>query len=178
VTGAATPDPISLQSASADQTVALAAAIAGLLRPGDVVLLVGDLGAGKTTFVKGLARAMGVTETVTSPTFTLVRSYATDMSSSSSLCRSSGVRTLVHADLFRLDRLREVVDLAIGEMLEDDAVALVEWGDVAVPVLGREALFLTLELGESPDERLVSIETPGSWSSRRRELLELTRPWH
>lgn len=157
--------------------MALAGAIARLLRAGDVVLLVGELGAGKTTFVKGLARAMGITETVTSPTFTLVRSYPTDETAVSSSAESRRVKSLVHADLFRLDRLREVVDLAIPEMLEEDAVAVVEWGDVAVPVLGREALLVTLALGESAEERSVSIETIGSWLSRRGQLEELTAPW-
>lgn len=157
--------------------MALAGAIAAGLRAGDVVVLVGDLGAGKTTFVKGLALAMGITETVTSPTFTLVRSYPTEPAAPGSTAGSTGVRNLVHADLFRLDRLREVVDLAIPEMLEDDAVAVVEWGDVAVPVLGREALFVTLTPGEDPEERSVSIETTDSWRSRRRQLIELTAPW-
>lgn len=157
--------------------MALAGAIAPVLRAGDMVLLVGDLGAGKTTFVKGLARAMGITETVTSPTFTLVRSYPTDETAVSSSAESRRVKSLVHADLFRLDRLREVVDLAIPEMLEEDAVAVVEWGDVAVPVLGREALLVTLALGESAEERSVSIETIGSWLSRRGQLEELTAPW-
>lgn len=153
--------------------MALAGAIARLLRAGDVVLLVGELGAGKTTFVKGLAGAMGITDTVTSPTFTLLRIYPTNPAVTS----SAGVRRLLHADLFRLDRLQEVLDLAISEMVEEDAAAVVEWGDVAVPVLGRGALYVTLSLGPTPDERSVSVDITDQWRSRRPELLELTAPW-
>jgi len=160
---------------SAEGTMALAAALAGVLRSGDLVLLAGALGAGKTTFTKGLASGFGVTEPVTSPTFTLVRSYRT---SAGGRVRPDGeVRSLVHADLFRLDRLSEVVDLAISEMLDDDAIAVVEWGDAATDVLGPDALVVELAQGSSPDERTISIKPIGSWESRHGELLQATLPW-
>jgi len=172
------PEPyrIFARTASADQTMALAGAFAGALRAGDMILLAGDLGAGKTTFTKGLARALGVTEPVTSPTFTLVRSYETALDDDSPE-RASDVRRIVHADLFRLDHLRQVVDLAIGEMLEDDAVAVVEWGDRAAPVLGSDALVVSLAIGDDPEERSVTIRLPGNWRSRREDLGERLRRW-
>ena len=133
--------PVRLRTESARDTRALGAALARGLRPGDVVLLAGDLGAGKTTLAQGIGAGLGVADHVTSPTFTLVRSYP---------CDGPGqrpVRTFLHADLYRLEHLGEVVDLAIGELVEDDAVAVVEWGDVAEPVLGRDAISVRLGRG-------------------------------
>jgi tRNA threonylcarbamoyladenosine biosynthesis protein TsaE len=170
------PAAITARTTSADQTMDLAGALARVLRPGDVVLLAGDLGAGKTTFTKGLAEALGITEPVTSPTFTLVRTYPT-ITDARELADPHRVRNLVHADLFRLDHLREVTDLAIAEMLEDGAVAVVEWGDVAGAVLGRDALVVNLAHGSTPDDRSVSLQLTGPWESRREELVELLRPW-
>ena len=100
----------------------MAAAVAKTLLPGDVLLLDGDLGAGKTTFTQGLARAMGVDEPVTSPTFTLVRSYST----------AFGVE-LIHADVYRLDELSDIVALGLPEMLDNGGVAVIEWGERAAP---------------------------------------------
>jgi tRNA threonylcarbamoyladenosine biosynthesis protein TsaE len=168
--------PITACTASADETKELAGALAGVLRAGDVVLLAGDLGAGKTTFTKGLAEALGITELVTSPTFTLVRTYPTTRDAAE-FADPRCVRNLVHADLFRLDHLREVADLAIAEMLEDGAVAVVEWGDVAAPVLGRDALVLNFAHGPTPDDRFLSFQLTGRWESRREELVELLGPW-
>jgi len=109
-----------------DETRRLAAALAGESRPGDLVLLVGGLGAGKTVFAQGFASGLGVAGPVTSPTFTLVRQYP--------CTRPGPVRQLVHADLYRLDHLAEVADLALPELIEGQAVALVEWGDAGAPV--------------------------------------------
>jgi tRNA threonylcarbamoyladenosine biosynthesis protein TsaE len=156
------------RTTSPEDTRAFAAALAMLLEPGDVVLLVGDLGAGKTTFTQGLAAGLGVAEQVTSPTFTLVRPYA---------CGAAGaVRTLHHADLYRLDHLQEVVDLGLGELVEEQAVAVVEWGDVGEPVLGRHALTVTLATpdtaaGDDSDSDTARVVTlalppgrdPGAW---------------
>lgn len=112
---------------SAAGTQALAALIAALLEPGDVLLLSGGLGAGKTTFTKGLVAALGSDEPVTSPTFTLLRTYRTDP-------------VVAHVDCWRLDQLDEVADLALDEILDDGGVAVIEWGEVAAPLLGRDAL--------------------------------------
>jgi len=146
-----------------DATRALAAALARESRPGDLVLLVGGLGAGKTVFAQGFAAALGVDGPVTSPTFTLVRQYR---------CAGGGpVRQLVHADLYRLDHLAEVADLALGELLEDDAVALVEWGDAGAPVLGDSALEITLARAESEEARTVQLAGRGPRFADRRAAL-------
>ena len=112
----------------------LGAALAALLRPGDTVLLGGDLGAGKTTFTQGLAAALGVAGPVTSPTFVLLHSY-----------RTSAGWDLLHADVWRLEQLQEVIDLAIPELLEEGAAAVVEWGELAAPALAPDYLHVAID---------------------------------
>jgi tRNA threonylcarbamoyladenosine biosynthesis protein TsaE len=142
-------------------TKAVGAAIAKTLLPGDVLLLDGDLGAGKTTFTQGLARAMGVRDPVTSPTFTLVRSYPTAL----------GV-DLLHDDVYRLAGLADIVSLGLPEMLENGAVAAIEWGGRAAPALGPDHLDLRLTLTETEGERLVVLSPSGSrWQARWPDLM-------
>jgi tRNA threonylcarbamoyladenosine biosynthesis protein TsaE len=169
VTGA----PIVARTSSSEETRRLAAALAQELVAGDLLLLVGDLGTGKTTFTQGLARGLGVTDPVTSPTFTLVRAYR---------CGPGPVRTFLHADLYRLDRMRDVVDLGIGEMVEDDSVAVVEWGDVAASVFGPEVLTVELATGPpgepGPDEdRILTHRLGGTFSARRSAIASRLEPW-
>lgn len=160
-----------------DETRRLAAALAGESRPGDLVLLVGGLGAGKTVFAQGFASGLGVAGPVTSPTFTLVRQYP--------CTRPGPVRQLVHADLYRLDHLAEVADLALPELIEGQAVALVEWGDAGAPVLGESAL----EVALTPDERgtssdgdaeprsvVLSARGPG-WADRADAIAAVLEPF-
>jgi len=151
------------RTASATQTRELAHALAGAVGPGDIVLLVGGLGSGKTTFAQGFARGLGVEGPVTSPTFTLVREYP---------CASrSGLRRLLHADVYRLESMGEVIDLALPELVEEDAVAVVEWGDVAAPALGTEVLRVTLRQGEGDDDRVIELAGTGPrWAARRAAL--------
>ncbi len=136
-------------------TQGLAARLAAVLRPGDLILIEGDLGAGKTTFTQGLARALGVEEAVTSPTFVLMNVYPT----------SAGF-DLVHVDVYRLDRLSEVVDLALPEMLEDGAVVVIEWGERAAAALSGDHLRVRIEAGDD-DERTVALEPHGPSGERR-----------
>src|SRR5436305_11903195 len=143
-----------------DETRAVAAAIAKTLLPGDVLLLGGDLGAGKTTFTQGLARAMGVGETVTSPTFSLVRSYPT----------AFGVE-LIHVDVYRLDTLADIIVLGLPEMLEEGAVAVIEWGEKAAPALGPDHLDIRFALTDVDGERRLAITPSGSrWLARWEDL--------
>jgi tRNA threonylcarbamoyladenosine biosynthesis protein TsaE len=161
-----------LATGSAAATRDLAAAVAGCCVPGDVLLLSGDLGAGKTTFAQGFGRALGIDEPVTSPTFTLVRQYEVAPG-------PTGIRTLLHADVYRLDHLAEVADLGLGQLVEDGGVALVEWGDVAEPVLGDGALALALE-GDPDDEdgRRLRVTADGpAWDGRWPVLAAALAPW-
>jgi tRNA threonylcarbamoyladenosine biosynthesis protein TsaE len=143
---------------STDETLELARAVGELLRPGDVVSLVGDLGAGKTVFARGVARALGVTELVVSPTFTIVREY-------------EGRVPLVHVDVYRIDAVQELHDLGFEEVVRDDAVTLVEWGDKVDGLLPGDRLDVRLAPGAADDERVVEVEGHGhSWRARAAEL--------
>ena len=115
-----------LRADSLASTHAIAAAIARLARPGDIIVLAGEMGAGKTAFAQGFGRALGITEAITSPTFTLVHSHPVP-----------GTKlTLHHADLYRLDSTFDVDDLALHELAEFGGIVLIEWGDVAASLLG------------------------------------------
>jgi len=113
-----------VRTTSLAHTHAVAAAIAQLSRSGDVLVLAGEMGAGKTAFAQGFGAALGIEEPITSPTFNLVHSYP------------AGRITLHHADVYRLATHNEVADLALGELAEDRGIVLVEWGDVVAGVLG------------------------------------------
>lgn len=151
---------VSATTGSPGATRQLAARLASVARSGDVVLLAGGLGAGKTTFAQGFAAGLGVEGPVTSPTFTLVRQYRCPLGQ------------LLHADVYRLDHLVEVEDLGLPELLEEGGVALVEWGDVAAPALGPVAMTVTLEpVGD--DVRRVRVT--GEPEDRRREVADAIR---
>lgn len=154
--------PSSFTTTSPEETRQVGEALAAELEPGDVVLLVGGLGAGKTTFVQGVAAALGVSDDVTSPTFTLCQVH-------------EGRLTVMHADLWRLERLSEVLDLAFEEGLEEGGVLLIEWGEGAEELFGDEALVVTFETTgggdgeqeESSEVRLLRLEARGtSWKRR------------
>jgi tRNA threonylcarbamoyladenosine biosynthesis protein TsaE len=153
-------------TASAKETGQLASSIAELARAGDVILLAGDLGAGKTAFAQGFGAALGVAERITSPTFTLVNQYR-------------GRRLeLNHLDVYRLDQLDEVLDLGLAEMLDEGGVTLIEWGDTIIPALPADYLEVRLRLGEGDDDRVFEIELVGPrWSARTRALSTALRPW-
>jgi tRNA threonylcarbamoyladenosine biosynthesis protein TsaE len=136
---------LELRSASIADTHAVAAAVASLARAGDIIVLAGDMGAGKTAFAQGFGRALGVTGPITSPTFTLVHSY--DLESGP----HAGKLTLHHADLYRLERTAEVADLALGELAEFRGIVLVEWGDVVDGLFG-DHLVVHLEQDDDLDD--------------------------
>ena len=147
--------------ATLEETVAAGVDFARVLRSGDIVLLTGTLGAGKTTFTKGVAAGLGVAERVTSPTFIMVREHR---------CRNDqGIETLHHCDVYRVQTLDEVIDLALGESVEDAAVALVEWGELAASVFGRDVLTIDFAVDDDEGRTLV---VAGELAVGRTELLE------
>ena len=161
------PGGYSFTAALADEqaTEALMRDIAALIEPGDLITLSGDLGAGKTTFAQGFARALGIDDVVTSPTFTLARTYP-------------GRLPMHHVDVYRLDRMAEVDDLALGELIDSKGVTLVEWGDAILSALPPSSLEVRLEFGADPDERAITLRTVGPvWQPRAGALQANLGPW-
>jgi len=151
-----------LRSTSATQTRAIGAAIASVAEAGDVVVLTGDLGTGKTVLAQGIAAALGVDEPVVSPTFTLMREY-------------EGRLPVRHLDVYRLDHVQEAIDLGLEELL-DDGVVLVEWGEGVREVLPAERLEVALSLlppdAADDDTRRIDIAIVGAgWAARRDALV-------
>ncbi len=140
------------RSASPEATARLGIALGGLLRPGDVIVLSGDLGAGKTRLTSGVARGLGDEAPVTSPTFTI-------------MCVHGGGRIpLYHFDLYRLDDPAQLDDVGIYDVLEGDGACLVEWGDLFSDELGDERLDIEIRRDEAS-------ATPGAEPAR---LVRLT----
>ena len=144
-----------LRVASLAETHAVAGSLAGLARTADVIVLAGELGAGKTAFAQGFGRALGITEPITSPTFTLVHSYPFGKG-----------RTLHHADLYRLDSTGDVEDLALDELAEFGGIVLIEWGDVVGGLGDHLQVRLTAD-DDDPDAREIEITANGpGWAGR------------
>ena len=134
------------RTSSPAETEAAGARIAADLGPGDVVLVSGELGSGKTTLIRGACRELGVTEPVTSPTFTIGHRYR-------------GRVPVSHLDLYRLEGLEDEDPGLLEDYLTDDAVAFVEWPQAAEPQLERIAVRVNLS-HKGGDNRLVTVERP------------------
>ena len=125
-------------SGSAEETQALGERLGARLGRGDVVACIGPLGAGKTCFLQGLARGLGVTAAVTSPTFVLVNEYR-------------GRLAVYHVDAFRTGSLSELVDVGLEEMLHGEGVTIVEWADKLLPLLPPHTITVSITgLGDEP----------------------------
>jgi tRNA threonylcarbamoyladenosine biosynthesis protein TsaE len=146
---------LTVASNSPEETLILGTSLAPVLLPGDVVTLSGDLGAGKTTFVQGVASALGVTAPVTSPTFVIIHHY-------------EGRFPVVHMDVYRLDYIQEVLDLGFEELLQPDAVMLVEWGEAVSPLLPRRYLDVEIrKTDDGDDARMFAFRAVGGeWGSK------------
>ncbi len=152
-------------TASVDQTRDLATAGASLARRGDGIVLAGDLGAGKTAFVQGFGRGLGVPDRITSPTFTLVHVY-------------EGRLPVHHLDVYRLEQLSEALDLGLPEMLDEGGVVLIEWGDAILPVLPHDYLDVRLTFGAGDDDRYLAFSCVGpAWAPRSDALAAVLSPW-
>lgn len=157
--------PIELLTRAPDETRKVGAALAELLVPGDVVSLTGDLGAGKTCFVQGAARALGVVDAVASPTFVLVREYRGDV-------------PVYHLDVYRLDRLQEVLDLGFEDLLDPSGVIFVEWGDAIDALLPDSNLQVELTVASDDEVRRLAFTGRGPrWAGRWERLEGLLGDW-
>jgi tRNA threonylcarbamoyladenosine biosynthesis protein TsaE len=151
-----------LRSADEATTKAIGAALAGLLDPGDVVGLTGDLGAGKTRLVQGAAAALGVAQPVLSPTFMLLREY-------------DGDPPVHHVDAYRLSGPTELEDLGLDEVFASGAVVFVEWADRVASALPDSWLELALHIGDD-DAREIQVRLhEGTWVARADRLAAALR---
>ncbi len=146
-----------LTSHSSAQTQRMGAGLGRLLREGDIICLEGELGTGKTCFIQGVGRGMGIRERITSPSFTLIREY---------VGRDTRLR-LYHIDLYRIEEAMEASRLGLDDYLYDGGVCAIEWAERAREIMPQEHLWITLRyLGER--ERTLAMEAKGR---RYKELL-------
>ena len=116
--------------------------LASKLEPGDIVALIGDLGTGKTTFTKYIAKGLGVTENIDSPTFNIVKEH------------KSGIIPLFHFDVYRLSSGDELLDIGADEYFYSDGVCIIEWADIVADVVPEKAKVILIEYGEKQGERV------------------------
>ena len=211
---------VSLISRSLEDTATFADGLAHVLIPGDVVLLIGDLGAGKTAFTKALARSLAIDEPITSPTFTIMRTYegalpnksseegatstsANDRGAATWVTSASGASganaagsavplTLAHLDAYRLEHADVIEDLGLFELLDRDAVAVIEWGDLVAEAFGISPLVVRISVEESLDVPALyaeldtgldaGLDADGEFADREpRHIMcsaHLEGPWH
>lgn len=136
-----------LHIASEKETERIGEAIGQAAEPGTVVALIGDLGTGKTTLTKSIARGLGVTETVTSPTFNIIREYKT------------GRIPLYHFDVYRIGDPDEMFELGYEEYFYGDGICVVEWADIIEELLPEDAVIIRIERGADEEEREYRIES-------------------
>jgi tRNA threonylcarbamoyladenosine biosynthesis protein TsaE len=168
---------VALVSRSLDDTAFFADELAQLLAPGDVVLLLGDLGAGKTAFTKALARSLSINEPITSPTFTIMRTYK------GTLPRETQQVTLAHLDAYRLEHADAIEDLGLFELLDRGAVAVIEWGDLVAEAFDFAPLAVHLSVAESVDlPELGEPDAEGEFTDHAARCITCSAhpkgPWH
>lgn len=162
---------IEVRSHGVGQTRALAARLAGLARPGDLLVLSGDLGAGKTAFAQGFGAGLGVSVPITSPTFTLANVHQGDR------------LVMHHLDVYRIDQIEEVADLSLVELLDGDTVTLIEWGDAILPALPSSYLEVALRHTDdtaldADDDRILTFRILGpAWADRTAAVQAAVQAW-
>lgn len=137
--------PRTVKLDSEADTRSLGLEIADALEPGDVVALTGDLGTGKTALTKYIAEGLGVKEEISSPTFTIIKEY------------KSGRLPLYHFDVYRLGSGDELLDTGAEELLDGDGACVIEWADIVADVLPADSLIVSLNYGDSENERTAEI---------------------
>lgn len=128
------------------ETEALGQRLAETLQPGDVIAYTGDLGAGKTAFTRGLARGLGITERITSPTFTIVNEYL------------GGRLPLFHFDMYRLGSSEELYEIGWEDYLARGGVCAVEWSEIVADALEEPCIRVDIRQGEIENQRKITVE--------------------
>lgn len=129
---------------SADETIELGRQIGLKLKKGDIIAMQGTLAAGKTTITKGIAQALEISDTITSPTFCLISEY-------------SGKMPLYHMDVYRLDGVEDFINLGTDDMLYGDGVSIIEWSEKIMDELPKKTITLKISLNED-SSRTITIE--------------------
>jgi tRNA threonylcarbamoyladenosine biosynthesis protein TsaE len=131
-------------SDSVEATQAIAERVTPSLAPATVLALHGDLGSGKTCFVTGIARALGIDDPITSPTFTMINEY-------------DGTRRLCHMDLYRIGDPDELFSLGLEDYIDNDGITIIEWAERAGDLLPEDTIHILFEVLDSPDSRRITI---------------------
>lgn len=155
---------LTVRTRSPEETKSLGHALGELVVPGEVLLLMGDLGSGKTTFVQGFARGLQVPQQVTSPSYMLMHQY-------------EGRYPMLHVDLFRCGMAQEVIDLGLEELMEPPWVVVIEWGEKAAPLVTQDFLEVELHWDDEDDFRTVQLRPFGKWREKMRVLTDAVRGW-
>ena len=135
---------LTFTTSSAEETITLGEKIGRLLKKGDIIAMQGTLAAGKTTITKGIAKALGITDTITSPTFCLISEY-------------QGTMPLYHMDVYRLDDTEDFINLGTDDMLYGDGVSIIEWSEKIMDELPSSTIILRLTPQED-GSRIIEIE--------------------
>lgn len=154
-----------LRTGDVEETRALGEALASVIVRGDVIVLAGNLGSGKTQLAQGIGRGLGVADRVVSPSFVIVREY-------------EGRIPLVHVDIYRLDHVQELHDLGFEEVLDPGRVTLIEWGDRVEGLLPDNRLEMRLRVGTSASTRTIECNIRGPrWAARTGALTRALEQW-
>ena len=135
---------LTFKTSSAEETIELGKKIGKLLKKGDIIAMQGTLAAGKTTITKGIATALGITETITSPTFCLISEY-------------QGTMPLYHMDVYRLDGTEDFINLGTDDMLYGDGVSIIEWSEKIMDELPKSTIVLKIT-PQDDGSRLIEID--------------------
>lgn len=136
---------IKITTHSAEETIALGEKIGSLLKPGDIIAMSGTLAAGKTTITKGIAKALGVNDTITSPTFCLISEY-------------EGTKMpLYHMDVYRLDSVEDFINLGVDDMLFGEGVCIIEWSEKVKSELPKNTIWMNI-MPEDDGSRIISLD--------------------
>ncbi len=139
---------LEIDSQSPEETHDIGFKIGKKLKPGDIICLNGDLGAGKTTITKAIAEALGIEENITSPSFTIVNEYYGDVN-------------LYHFDVYRIDDIEEMYDIGYEEYFYSDGICVIEWSNMIEDILPKERLELNLYNTSDSDSRKIEIKAFG-----------------
>ncbi|MBP2625764.1 MAG: putative protein family ATPase [Firmicutes bacterium] len=155
---------LNLKTTSPEETFSFGQCLAKVLGPGLVVCLAGDLGAGKTLLVQGLAKALGVEDTINSPTFTILNVYEASF-------------PIYHFDLYRLEYAEELFDIGFYEYTEGQGLSIIEWPDKFPGELPDEYLWIDVKSGNNIDERILHVAARGTVYEHICEELKQTCPF-